>query len=108
MLSGTRIKKKRTEMGLSQEQLGDLIGVSKVAVWGYENGTKTPKVDNFLKLVDVLNLTPDELLERDVNVVCEGVDTYSFKLSKKEVELIKKIRKNESIRNKLYKEFNID
>ena len=46
--------------------------------------------------------------ERDVNVVCEGVDTYSFKLSKKEVELIKKIRKNESIRNKLYKEFNID
>ena len=107
MFSGKKIKEKRKEMGLSQEQLGELIGVTKVAVWGYENGTKTPKIENFLKIMEVLNLTPDELLERDVNVICEGVDTYSFKISRKEMELIKALRKNTAVRNKLYKEFDI-
>ena len=51
MLVGDRIRKKRIELGLSQEELGDLIGVSKVSVCGYEKGNRTPTIETVILLV---------------------------------------------------------
>ena len=42
MLIGKRIKELRIEKGLSQQQLGEIIGVTKVSVCGYENGSRVP------------------------------------------------------------------
>ena len=47
MLIGKRIKDMRLEKGLSQQELGDLLGVTKVSVCGYENGTRTPSLETF-------------------------------------------------------------
>ena len=33
-----RIKNLRSEKGYSQKKLGDLVGVSKVSIFNYENG----------------------------------------------------------------------
>ena len=33
MLVGKRIKDMRLEKGMSQQELGDLIGVTKVSIW---------------------------------------------------------------------------
>ena len=56
MLNGDVIKRERCKRGLSQEQLGQMIHVSKVSICGYEKGTKTPTLENLLNLLDTLNL----------------------------------------------------
>ena len=50
MINGNVIKRERCKRGLSQEQLGEMIHVSKVSICGYEKGTKTPTLENLLKL----------------------------------------------------------
>ena len=105
--AGNRVKEVRKRLGLSQEKLGDMIGVSKVAIWGYENGTKKPKIDKFINLVEVLELTPDYLLNRDIDVVCEESVPYYFKISKKEIKLIKALRENKEKFNEICKELDI-
>ena len=42
MLIGKRIKDMRLEKGMSQQELGDMIGVTKVSICGYENGNYPP------------------------------------------------------------------
>jgi len=48
MLIGERIRKARLEKGLSQEELGKIIDVSKVSICGYEKGTRTPTLENLM------------------------------------------------------------
>lgn len=105
--AGNRVKEVRESLGYSQEKLGNLIGVSKVAIWGYENGTKKPRIDKFINLVNILDKTPDYLLNRDIDVVCEETVPYSFKLSKKEMKLIKALRENKKLFNEICKELDI-
>ena len=64
MVIGSRIKEERLKRGLSQQQLGDLLDVTKVSVCGYENGTRTPTMETFMKLIEVLDMSPDYLLGR--------------------------------------------
>ena len=104
MIVGSRIKEERIKRKLSQQQLGDLLGVTKVSVCGYENGTRVPTMDTFLKLIDVLNLEPDYLLGRDVNVVCEGEEPYVKKIAKSDLDIIKELKKYPNLYNKLCSE----
>ena len=60
MIIGERLKK-RIKRGLSQQQLGDMLGVTKVSICGYETGTRTPTLENFLDILKILDLTPDYL-----------------------------------------------
>ena len=69
MLIGKRIKDMRLEKGMSQQELGDMIGVTKVSVCGYENGTRTPSLETFCILADIFETTTDYLLGREVPVV---------------------------------------
>ena len=62
----------------------------------------------FVKLVNTLDLTPDQLLNHDINVMCEEEIPYTFKISKKEMRLIKELRKNEDEYKKLLKKFEIE
>ena len=39
---GKRVRELRMEKGLSQQELGIAIGVTKVSICGYENGTRLP------------------------------------------------------------------
>lgn len=71
-------------------------------------GTKNPKLNVFVKLVNTLDLTPDQLLNHDINIMCEEEIPYAFKISKKEMRLIKELRKNEDEYKKLLKKFEIE
>lgn len=94
MFCGDRLKKKRLELNLSQEDFGAKIGVSKVTISGYENGTRTPKMDHFLKIVEILAVTPDYLLGRDIQVVGEDEVPYiGKKISKEELQVLSAIQK---------------
>lgn len=106
MVVGSRIKEERLKREMSQQQLGDLLGVTKVSVCGYENGTRTPTMETFLKLIDILNIEPNYILGRDVNVVCEEETKYVKKVSKSDLAIIKEIKKYPKLYNKLCSDLN--
>lgn len=68
---GNFISALRERCGLSQYQLGALVGVSDKAVSKWENGASKPRTDTIRKLAEVLHVSIDELL------TCE-YDTFKY------------------------------
>ena len=64
MFRGDRIREAREAKGLSAQELADKIGVAKTTIIRYENGDigKMP-LFTFLKLLNELETTPEEILE---------------------------------------------
>ena len=60
---GNSLSEKRRESGLSQEELGLKIGKSSNAVSRYENAETTMDVHTFAKAVNILKVSPYELLK---------------------------------------------
>lgn len=61
---GEIIKKLRRERNITQEQLGNAIGVSKMAISYFEKGKKAPGRETLEKIADYFNITTDYLLGR--------------------------------------------
>ena len=59
-----RIKERREALGLTRTQLGDRLGVSKVAVRKWELGLAMPNADKLPALADLLHCSIDELYGR--------------------------------------------
>uniref|UniRef100_UPI0040564767 helix-turn-helix domain-containing protein n=1 Tax=Acetatifactor sp. TaxID=1872090 RepID=UPI0040564767 len=59
---GNFISALRERCGLSQYQLGALVGVSDKAVSKWENGASKPRIGTIRKLSEVLDVSVDELL----------------------------------------------
>ena len=57
---GRRIKKRRIELGLTQDQLADASGVPQGTISRVEQGQSLPTLPNLLKLRVALGLTDDE------------------------------------------------
>ena len=63
MTPGERIKVLRKELKLTQEDIGNALGIQKAAVQKYEKGTvKNIKRENLIKLAKLLNTTPEYIL----------------------------------------------
>ncbi len=56
------MKKARKEKGLSQSELGSLIGTSKAVISKYENAASYPSYDVLIKLSSVFGLSTDYML----------------------------------------------
>ena len=59
---GTRIARRRKELGMTQEDLAVKLGVSAQAVSKWENDASCPDISLLPNLVKTLNITTDELL----------------------------------------------
>lgn len=59
---GAILQTKRSERGLSQEKLAELVGVSRQAVSKWELGDAVPDTDKLIPLAKALGVTVDELL----------------------------------------------
>lgn len=87
MSIGSRIKERRIQLGLKQEELANLISVSKGAVANYENGVSTPKIDIMYRLFDALHCDANYLHQDSM------ASTYSSSCTPEEFEkIIKKYR----------------
>lgn len=62
----SRISELRRERGLSQKELGDMLGVSNKAVSKWENGESLPKTSTMLKLAELLGIDGNELIGFEV------------------------------------------
>jgi len=104
MLIGERIKQERLKRGMTQYELGEMLGVSKVSVCGYETGTRTPTVDTFLKLINILGLKAEYALGLDVDVVSEEESEYHMVMAKEDMVIIEELKKHRELYNKLCSE----
>jgi len=66
---GENILKLRKSKGLSQEQLGERVGVTRQTISNWELSETAPNPEQLKLLSKALNISIDELLENDVNGV---------------------------------------
>lgn len=59
----------RKEKGLSQEQLAELLSVSRQSISKWESGQTYPEINKLIILSDLFNITLDDLL-KDKNTDC--------------------------------------
>lgn len=59
------LKIARERKGLSQKDIAEGIGVAKSTYSLYESGNREPNVQTIKKIVDILNVSADELLGID-------------------------------------------
>lgn len=58
---GNQIRKHREEKGMTQRELGDLVGVRHNTISAYEAGTNQPEQNKLFKIAEVLGVSIDSL-----------------------------------------------
>lgn len=81
---GKRIQGRRKQMGLTQEQLADKMDVSIQMVSNLERGNKSVRIENLIKLSEILNISTDYILTgketaEDMQVLIEQMTSLSQK-----------------------------
>lgn len=76
---GERVRDRREKLGLTQVELGKLVGVGPNQIGGMESGRTTPSFKVFVSLGDVLGVSLDWLASRDTKYTVEiqAEKTYS-------------------------------
>ena len=64
---GKRIQEQRKLKNLKQDKFAEMIGVSNVHMSEIERGNKTPAMETFIKIVNVLDVPADLFLRYEVN-----------------------------------------
>ena len=101
MFLGYRLKELRKSHGWSQEDLGKMLGVTKVSVSGYEKGLRVPSMDVLLAILKIFNVSADYMLGRDLNVICEDDSNLTLLLGSSDIEIIREIRSKPKLYNKI-------
>ena len=95
MFDGKRLKELRKKKGLTQDELGNIINVTKVSICCYENGSRTPNMETFLTLVETLGTTPNYLLGADTYATVRESDTnYTVACAKEDYDILRTIKKD--------------
>ena len=68
-----QIKKYRTEMNLSQEELAERIYVTRQSVSNWENGKTYPDIHSLLLLSSLFGISLDQLVKGDIEIMKEEI-----------------------------------
>lgn len=60
-----RLKELRKQRELSQQNIADMLDVTKQTISQYERGVREPDYDNLLALCDIFNVSTDYILGKD-------------------------------------------
>ena len=77
---GIRIKELRKEHSMTQEHLAELIGIDPRNLIKIENGQTFPRVQTLDKIIEIFNITPDEIFKSDH---LRDVETLKHKIIEK-------------------------
>ncbi len=99
MLNGSRLREVRKARGLTQEKLGDLIGVGKSAICCYEKETRNPTLEAVIEMIHVFGVSADYLLGADflVKTVDKENHDYYVAMTKEEIIFIEELKKNRMV-----------
>ena len=64
-ICGTRIRKRRQSLGLTQAELAEKTGLSETAIRSYELGNRNPKDGHREVIAKALEVSPDYLREHE-------------------------------------------
>ena len=105
MLIGSRLKEARKERGLTQSELGDLIGVGKSAVCCYEKETRNPTLESIIELMHVLGVSADYLLGTDNIVKTKKSEATEYRtMTNEELIFIDEIKKDKMVYDILFQD----
>lgn len=90
MIIGSRVRNLRYIRGLNQSDLGNIIGVSKASISGYEHATRNPSYKNLDKLADFFGVSSDYLLGREELLVYEKDNP--MQMDKNDIDIINSIK----------------
>lgn len=90
MTVGQRIAQKRKELGLSQEALGETLGVSRQAIYKWESDTTLPEIEKLIALSRIFSVSVGWLLGvEDAPTDPEQAD--SGELSETQLRMVREI-----------------
>lgn len=81
MTLGERIQRGRKEAGLSQEELAELLGVSRQAVSKWENDSGYPEMEKMIRLSQIYQVSLDYLVGNEHGLSDEGPETKGWYIS---------------------------
>lgn len=97
---GEKIKQARIDVGLTQEELAEILAVSRSAIAKWEGNRGLPDVSNLKVISRVLNVSVDYLLDKegmlDLSVTKKPIDLTRYD-DKKKMSRLKKIQVKEKI-----------
>lgn len=76
---GAQIKKYRSNMGISQEELAEKVYVSRQTVSNWETGKNYPDIHSVLLLSSVFNVSLDQLIKGDVEIMKKEIKETEIK-----------------------------
>ena len=83
---GSRMKERREELGMTQIQLAEKIGVTKGAIGNYETDANSPKASIMYKIFEALQCDANYLYQDEM------YDVQSVMLPEDELEVLKLYR----------------
>ena len=89
MALGQNILEARKKCGLSQEQLGEKVNVTRQTISNWELEETSPNPEQLKLLSKTLNISVDDLIDNDL----ENVVLNKVKITEKQTKKIKKILK---------------
>ena len=96
MVKGDRLKALRKEKGLTQSQLGELIGVKKSVICLYERELRNPTIESIVALCQIFNVNADYLIGNDELATIDNNNEEHFAMTKEDVDFIIELRKNKA------------
>lgn len=81
---GAKVHDLRKEAGLRQEELGKLLGVSRVSILNMESGKHRLSIDHLFFLCGLFKCNPNDFFP--------PIDAVNIKFEEKEIRVKKKVR----------------
>lgn len=104
MLNGHRLKYIRKKKGLTQSELGDILGLDKSTISCYEKELRCPHINTLIELMHIFGVSADYLLGADYFI--KTTDNYKNQvfatMTKGEITFIEELRKNKIVYNILF------
>ncbi len=96
MLNGNRLREVRKARGLTQTELGELIGVGKSAICCYEKELRNPTLEAIIDMIHIFGVSADYLLGTDCIIeLKEKIKDENYAtMTKEEVIFIEELKKN--------------
>lgn len=70
----TQIKKYRTSMNLSQEELAEKVYVTRQTISNWENSKSYPDIHSLLLLSSLFNISLDQLIKGDIDIMRKEIN----------------------------------
>ncbi len=86
---GTEIRLARKAKKLSQFELAELTGLDEKQIYRIETGLTSPKLENFIKIAEVLDISIKhcELINSDVHPYCKEILNMILNISEEKLEI---------------------